>query len=709
VISRAWLLVQIATRNLVASRINLLIGGLIFFGTLFFVVVGALLDTLNQAMARSVIGSVAGHIQVYSRTSKDELSLYGGMGGDPDLAVVGDFPRLKAELEALPNVKTVVPMGVSGALISSGNIVDATLETLRALVRARLGDGLAPELKGLSAAELDARQTSEVAHLRQIIRVLEGDALNAQAMITQSAVEPEALAALQRVSQDAFWREFQDRPYDALEFLENRIAPQVTDATLLFLRYVGTDLDAFQASFDRMEVVDGTAVPKGHRGFLIPKYLYEEGLKLKNARRLDKLKDALAAGRSIATDEELQRFVKENRSQTREIVLQLDDLKTRTAVERLQAFLPSTQRELPALLTELFDTTDQNLLARHAFFYGQLAPLLQLYRVRIGDTLTIKAFTRGGSIQAVNVKVYGTFAFKGLEKSPLAGSMCLMDIMSFRDLYGYLTSDRKEELTALQAETGAKEVGRETAEAELFGGEGAVVEAHATAGVIDADRHLTGMGKKLREEDLVKRVYTQSELDQGVVLNAAVMLRDPSQLKRTQAEINALSEAKGLGVKAVSWQEASGILGQIITFLRGLLFFAVFFIFVVAMVIINNAMMMATLQRTQTIGTMRAIGAQKSLVLEMVLTESVVLGVLFGGLGMLAGAGVLGWLHARGIAAPNDVAYFFFSGPRLLPELSPGTLLVALGLILFVTLVSTLLPAVIATGVSPLKAMQSDE
>jgi ABC-type lipoprotein release transport system permease subunit len=284
-----------------------------------------------------------------------------------------------------------------------------------------------------------------------------------------------------------------------------------------------------------------------------------------------------------------------------------------------------------------------------------------------------------------------------------------MDIMSFRDLYGYLTADRKEELQALQQETGAKAVTREGAEAELFGGEGTVVEAHATPGLIDADQRLTGMGKKLRQEDLVKRVYTQSELDQGVVLNAAVMLKDPAKLDATLEAINALSEAKDLGIKAVSWQQASGILGQVITFLKGLLFFAVFFIFVIAMVVINNAMMMATLQRTQVIGTMRAIGAQKSLVLGMVLTESVVLGLLFGGLGMLAGAGVLAALHAHGIAAPNDVAYFFFSGPRLLPELSLASLLVALGLILFVTVASTLLPALMATGISPLRAMQSDE
>ena len=72
---------------------------------------------------------------------------------------------------------------------------------------------------------------------------------------------------------DAFWEDFDKDPLGSLEFLENRIAPQAADGDLLFLRYVGTDLDAFQKTFDRMEIVDGTPVPEGQRGFLLVQVL----------------------------------------------------------------------------------------------------------------------------------------------------------------------------------------------------------------------------------------------------------------------------------------------------------------------------------------------------------------------------------------------------------------------------------------------------
>jgi ABC-type lipoprotein release transport system permease subunit len=709
VIARIVLLVRMAYRNLLASPINLLIGGLILFGTMVFVLLGGILDSLNQSMQRSVVGSLAGHIQIYSGASKDELTLYGQMGNDPDLKAITDFPRIQDALSKLENVKMVVPMGVSGALITSGNIVDRTLEQLRELYKARDGHSTEPKLKDVPRDELERRIVSETAHMRQIIRVLRGDAEKAMAdMLSAKAVDPYNLEALQRVEQDEFWSGFEADPYGNLEFLENRIAPIVTDTSMVFLRYVGTDLDKFQQSFDRMHVIKGEPVPQGHRGFLIADLIHEDQMKLKTARRLDKLRDARANGRLIATDDELKRFVKENRTQTREIVLQLDGLETEALTKSLQAALPSQETSIDALLAELLSTTDENFDARYQQFYGLVVPRVQLYRVNVGDMLTIKAFTRSGYIQNVNVKVYGTFAFSGLEKSPLAGSTSLMDLMSFRDLYGYLTADKAEELKEIQKQTGAKTVSRENAEAELFG-EGNEVVAEATAGIIDPDAAITGAGRKLREEDLVRRVYTQQELNDGVVLNAAVMLKDPTRIDETIAQIQQVAHDQNLNLNVVSWQKASGILGQLITVFRVLLFLAVAAIFFAAMVIMYLSVLMATLQRTQMFGTMRAIGAQRGLVLSMVLLESVVLGLLFGGIGMVLGSGALALIGAKGIAAPNDVMYFFFSGPRLVPQISTWPLVVALVIVLVVTIGSTLVPALMATRVSPLRAMQADE
>ncbi|QSQ18690.1 FtsX-like permease family protein [Pyxidicoccus parkwayensis] len=697
------LLLQVAFRNLFTSKINLLIGGIIFLGTLLVVVGGALLDSMDSAMSRSIIGSVAGHIQVYSDESKDELGLFGQMGGEPDLAAVDDFSRIKPVLEKHPNVKTVVPMGTSGALITSGNTVDLTLARLRDLYKKRAESGETPGLR----ENIDSLK----AHVRQMVALMEEEMAKSSVLLSDTARSPEEKEALARARSDAFWSAFESDPFGSLEFLENRIAPQIPDGDMLYLRYAGTDLDRFQSTFDRMELVDGQPVPKGQRGMLLSKFFYEQYLKLKTARRLDLIQQELELNKkTIARDPQLQRWVKENQTQTREIVFQLDPIKTRLAVERLQKVLGSQEPKLDKLLSAFFATDDANFDTRYKQFYAELAPLLELYRLRLGDSLTITAFTKSGYVQSVNVKVYGTYQFKGLEKSALAGALNLMDLMSFRDLYGYLTADKKEELAELQKQSGVKAVSREDAESALFGEDsGNTLVAEATPGLINDQDTLHGAMDSLRRDDLTKRVYSQSEIEQGVVLSAAVILKDPEKLQQTLAELKQSATDAGLKLRVVSWQQAAGIIGQFVLLAKLVLYAAVFIIFVVVLVIINNAMMMATLQRVREVGTMRAIGAQRGFVLGMVLVETLLLGLVFGAGGMLLGSGIMAALGSAGIPAGNEALYFFFSGPRLYPSLSAGNLIAAFIIVMVVSAISTLYPAFLATRVSPLQAMQTDE
>src|SRR5262249_29413098 len=150
------------------------------------------------------------------------------------------------------------------------------------------------------------------------------------------------------------------------------------------------------------------------------------------------------------------------------------------------------------------------------------------YRIRIGDTLTIKAFTRSGYVQSVNLHVYGTFQFQGLEKSTLAGALNLMDLVSFRELYGFLTAQKLKGIEQLQKAAGAHEVSRENAEAELFGtrseddGKAPApapknVKAQATPGVTPEIPELSGgLGQRLRRDELVDRVYAPGETERGV-------------------------------------------------------------------------------------------------------------------------------------------------------------------------------------------------
>ncbi|WNG35174.1 FtsX-like permease family protein [Archangium violaceum] len=697
------LLVQVALRNLFTSWINVIIGAIILFGTLLVVVGGAVVDSLDESMSRSIIGSVAGHLQVYSEKSKDSLALFGKMGGEADLSVLEKFSDIKKVLEQHPNVKTVVPMGTNNTLMTSGNTVDLTLARLRDLYK-QAAQGETPDLR----AQIDSLQ----AHVRQMLALLEEDMKRRNAIAAEDAVDPADLRALERARSPEFWNDFEKDPFASLEFLENRIAPQVTDGDMIGLRYLGTDLVNFQRTFDRMRIVDGTAVPEGQRGMLLSKFFYEEFFKLKTARRLDLIKEARDVNhRKIAEDPELQRRLKENQTQTREILFQLDPLKTQQAVARLQKVLGSNETELEKLLVAFFTMDDANFDTRYQQFYAELVPLLDLYRIRLGDEISITAFTRTGYAKSANVKVYGTYEFSGMEKSQLAGALNLMDLITFRELYGYFSADQKDELEKLQAASGVAEVKREDAEAALFGEDSsASLVSETTSGIIDEDAQLEGSAQARRQqEEQALRKYTQQDIDDGVVLHAAVMLKNPDLLEQTLVELQDSAKKAGLPLKVVSWNQASDLIGQIVLIAKLVLYAAVFIIFVVAVVIINNSVMMATMQRVREIGTLRAIGAQRGFVLGMILVETTVLGLVFGAVGALLGSLAVKGLGATGIPAFHESLYFFFSGPRLFPNLHASNIVTALVIVLGVSAFSTFYPAFLATRVSPLQAMQTDE
>jgi len=693
------ILLQIAFRNLFSNFLNFVIGGIIFIGTLLFVVGSSLLNSMDQAMSKSIVGSVAGHVQVYSAQSKDELALFGSFN-QPDLAELPDFSIIKPVLSGIDNVKSVIPMGVNNAQVAYGNTLDMVLEKLRKAENQKI--------RGNHSTELKTRIESYKTHVRQIVQVIKKDYGNLSVLSDEEAVDRENTVALNKASSDDFWRSFDRDPLGHLEFLENKIAFLLPDADFYSIGYAGTDLDSFKKEFDRMEIVDGQMVPQGQRGLLLSKFIYEHQFKMKAAQRLDDIKEAIEIRHSkIAKDPDLQFLIKQNKTQTREIILQLDPMATNSLTRSLQGLLKSQKTDLAELLPDFFDVNDENFISRYRFFYSDIAPLVELYRVRPGDTLTIKAYTKSGYIQSVNIKVYGTFQFKGLEKSGLAGGLSLMDLVSFRDLYGYLTPEKLLETKQLEKAAGARIIERDKAEEELFG-------ADSSSSIVTTSRQAPIDEKKelgvIRKTDTsANRVYTQAEIDKGVVINAAIILKNPSKMKETMEKIGEVSNKNNFDLKVVTWQKAAGFIGQFVVVAKMILYLVVFIIFVVALVIINNAVMMATLQRTKEIGTMRALGAQRPFVLSMILVETVILGLTFGLAGTVAGSLIVGYLGQVGIPAMNDFLYFFFSGPRLFPALGAGSVIGAMTIIVVVATISALYPALMASKVSPLTAMQAEE
>lgn len=687
---------RIALRNLRLHWFRTtLIGILLTGGTFLFVFGGSALTTINAGMRHSAIDSLAGDIQVYSATAKDQLELYGSMAqGVPDLGQIDDFSKLKAVLEKVPEVKAVVPMGLHRSIVFGNSMIDIKLTELRRAVSDNETAKIAP-LK---------------THVRLLLDSLEAEVDKVAAVAAETAEGATQKTDLARAKGDPFWAEFDQDPLAALEFLDNKVAPIGLSSNMYFLSYVGVDPQAFKDNFQLFEVIEGQMIPPGERGFMFNTLAYERFLKHPVARGFDVVAEALAEGRTIANDTDLQRAGERMVSQSAQVTDQVDPAQIPALVAALQAHLGSKETALTKLTPAFLAIDDANFATRKAFFYKEIAPRIRLYAYRIGDTLALQSQTKSGYFSAVNVKIWGVFRFKGLEKSTLAGFTHVMDLNTFRDIYGLSNPVSAAEVEALKAKSGIKAVSRETAEADLFGSDDAVVGgAEVATKTFDdtAGTDIAGLRRAALAASSAK--YTQAELEHGPIISAAVFLKEPEKLEEGVAAVDAA--VKPLGAQAVPWNVAVGrLVGGFVATINGVFGMVVGILMLVVILVIALGLALSTMQRLKEIGTMRAIGASRLYVIRMIGVEAVTMGLGFGLLGAIVAIGLMALIDAAGgVPATSDMLYFVFGGATLKPDYGPPQVISALMLGLFVSLLASIIPAVIAARVKPITAMQSKE
>ncbi len=686
------LLVLLAVRNLLAHRVKtFLVGLLLFVGTFLVVLGSAVTRSVERTMEEAITGSVAGHLQVYDANAPDELSLFGQEFQGGDFGEIPAFEAVDEAIRAVDNVKAVVPMAIIGTTVFGSNDIDTVLNDLRASLE--VGD----------QAETDAL-------VRRARRVIEGMTTDAETVkaIADTEIAAAQIAKLTRAGNDKFWTAFgadasKSEGLAALDWLDSNIAPIASDGRLHYLSVLGTDPQLYAETFEKFYIADGRNIEPGERGFLFSKRTYEEIIKHVVAKQLDDVIDELDDGGTIAGDEILQLKISRNARQYKRIVYQLSPEQSDGLRAELAALLGDDQSEVEVLVQRFLEVDDSNARERHAWFYEHIAPLIELYEIPVGGTITLRAFTKSGYMRAVNVPVVGTYELQGLEQAGLMSASNLADLGTFRSLYGKQTDEDRAELAAIRADVQAEEVSRDDAEAMLFGGGDTLVEvAEPTEPEADAVELV------IDRQDVEDR-YDPALLREGLVINAAIVLEDPRQIATTRAAIDAAIAQSELGLQLVDWRAASGLTGQFILVMRIVMGIALFLIFLVAMIIINNAMVMATMDRVAEIGTMRAIGAQRGWVVSLFILETLALGAIAGGMGALAATAVVLAMAQVGIPAVGDILVLLFAGPRLYPVVDVVDIAFGLTVVTFVAFFSTLYPAVVASRTEPMVAMQGKD
>jgi putative ABC transport system permease protein len=118
-----------------------------------------------------------------------------------------------------------------------------------------------------------------------------------------------------------------------------------------------------------------------------------------------------------------------------------------------------------------------------------------------------------------------------------------------------------------------------------------------------------------------------------------------------------------------------------------------------------NTLIINVVERTSEIGTMRAIGAEKSFIRRMFLLETLILN-LSAALVAIVLTGILFITQGqRGIPLPETVSQFLIGGGPLPLNLSAGPFVLALLIVFVVSVFASVYPVRVATSITPLKAM----
>jgi ABC-type antimicrobial peptide transport system permease subunit len=141
-----------------------------------------------------------------------------------------------------------------------------------------------------------------------------------------------------------------------------------------------------------------------------------------------------------------------------------------------------------------------------------------------------------------------------------------------------------------------------------------------------------------------------------------------------------------------------------LTIIDGMSGALIFVLLVIIAVGIMNTLWIAIRERTREIGTLRAVGMQRTRVMMMFLVEAFVLSLAGTAVGALVGIVLCAVLNQANIAVPVAVQLFLMSD-HLTLKVDPGGVIGAISLITCCTTAISLIPSFLAARLKPITAI----
>lgn len=163
----------------------------------------------------------------------------------------------------------------------------------------------------------------------------------------------------------------------------------------------------------------------------------------------------------------------------------------------------------------------------------------------------------------------------------------------------------------------------------------------------------------------------------------------------------------GQKIDVTTWEDETSFLKWVVSILGALTFILTIVLAIIIVMGLVNALWMSVKERTTEIGTLRAIGMQRSKVLWMFMLESLILSVTSTAAGLVVGAIISGGLNALAIPIESDAFKMFLMTNNLSFSFGGAQAVTTfISLVTFFTL-GSLIPAFQAAKLSPIVAINN--
>ena len=159
-------------------------------------------------------------------------------------------------------------------------------------------------------------------------------------------------------------------------------------------------------------------------------------------------------------------------------------------------------------------------------------------------------------------------------------------------------------------------------------------------------------------------------------------------------------------VQATDWRHAAGSICLYLYWMRVILNIGISIVLCAGFIIVNNTLVINVLDRTQEIGTLRAIGTKKRYVSVECMLETFIMTISGGIIGVLLGKWLCHLITKANIVLHNSFLVQLFGSDALSLVLTGSTIFKMFLLVILLGIIGWIYPVIAAMKVSPVVAMQ---